>query len=117
MKTKIKDLTDEQLDHFCAIAQGWVESGIVIPCWVNKGKYVIDCADYHPTTNAAQCMEIQEREKISVNFEFEDCWSADNYNIADDTRESATHGTTAKQAIIRCFVKSKLGEEVDCETV
>jgi len=120
MKTKIEELTDEQLDHFCAIAQGWHidddNQAKGHKAWFDSDNLsVCLVAFYRPTTTARQCMAIQEREKISVNFEFEGCWSADNYNIADDTRESATHGTTAKQAIIRCFVKSELGEEVDCE--
>jgi len=118
--TKIEDLTDEQLDHFCAIAQGWEikesESGVY---WNNGKKHLYAINGMigdkcRPTTNATQCMEIQECEKISVNFEFEGCWSADNYNVANETRDSATHGTTAKRAIIACFVKSELGEEVDC---
>jgi len=100
MKTKIEDLTDEQLNFLA-----WK---------LSKRKESPEF--YRPTTNAAQCDEIQEREKISVNFEFEGCWSADNYNVADNTRDSATHGATAKRAIVSCFVKSELGEEVDCET-
>jgi len=125
IKTRIEDLTNKQLDYFCAIAQGWKKeysesSGCFywtlnnVSLWVVHGihKYC-----YHPTTNAEQCMEIMERKKISVNFEFEGCWSADNYNVADATRDSVMHGTTAKRAIIACFVKHELGEEVDCETV
>jgi len=118
-KTKIEDLTDEQLDHFCAIAQGWKikesESGTY---WNNGKKHLYAITGiigdkYHPTTSAAQCMEIQEREKISVNY----------HNACIATIDKKTGGVfkgtgaTAKQAIIRCFVKSKLGKKVDCETI
>jgi len=117
VKIKIEELTDKQLDHFCAIAQGWKKVEYYLyDYWVKDDIFKYNIGDYHPTANAVQCDEIQEREKISVNFEFEGCWSADNYNIADDTRDSATHGATANRAIIACFVKSKLGEEVNCET-
>jgi len=107
VKTKIEELTDEQLDHFCAIAQGWTFAEC-FNAWFVIGKFV--AVDYHPTTNAAQCMEIQEYEKINVRFSDKfQCWQAFCGKV------NAVSGTTAKTAIIRCFVKSKLGEDVDCE--
>jgi len=121
MKTKIEDLTDEQLDHFCAIAQGWTKeysdsSGCFywvldnVSLWVAEGTRQY-C--YHPTTNAVQCMAIQECEKIGVIYRIH----ALNWYAQDNNGGSHGYGETAKQAIIRCFVKSKLGKEVDCETI
>jgi len=111
VKTKIEDLTDEQLDHFCAIAQKWKRiSNYANPYYIKANGTQIFCDNYHPTANAVQCMAIQECEKISVRFSDKfQCWQAFCGKV------NAVSGTTAKQAIIRCFVKSKLGEEVDCE--
>jgi len=108
MKTKIEDLTDEQLDYFCAIAQGWNQK---YGYWFNeKNKRVSAFFGYHPTTNATQCYEIMEREKMEVKQKG-GRWFA---KIDNEAVFSSAFGATAKQAIIRCFVKSKLGEEVDC---
>lgn len=113
-KVKIEDLTAAaQLDHFCAIAQGWYKSNDK-NWWLSKtnsddGVLVID---YHPTTNATQCNEIQEREKISINWEY-DAWEARKDNYDEPHNDFIATGKTAKQAIIRCFVKSKLGDEVE----
>jgi len=69
-----------------------------------------DCENYHPTTNAEQCMEIQECEKINIRFSDKfKCWQAFCGKV------NTVSVNTAKRAIIACFVKSKLGEEVDCE--
>jgi len=117
MKTRVEELTDEQLDHFCAIAQKWKRiSNHANPYYIKANGTQIFCDNYHPTTNAAQCMAIQEREKISVNWEY-DAWEAEKDNYEEPHNDFMATGSTAKRAIIACFVKSKLGEEVDCETI
>jgi len=111
VKTKIEDLTDEQLDYFCAIAQGWKEGRGVVDglVWYDGNKWH---KNYHPTANAAQCMEIMEGNRIGVTYNPCD----KNWVIFDITNKlPAARGNKVMQAIIRCFVKSKLGEEVDCE--
>jgi len=110
---RIEDLTDKQLDYFCAIAKGWKK--LYEEEWHSlENGYELDCENYRPTTDAEQCMDIQECEKISVIF-------VRNNVLAtierDDKKCENAIGTTAKRAIIACFVKSELGEEVDCETV
>jgi len=114
-KVKIEDLTNEQLDHFCAIAQGWFasEDGRWWDKKESTERYAIRF--YHPTTNAAQCMEIMEREKWAVMFDRNiDLWVSTRSELYKF--DEAT-GVTAKQAIIRCFIKSKLGDEVGCESI
>jgi len=120
-KIRIEDLTDAQLDHFCAIVQGYQEGFSEVAqkkVWLTPSEGWVD---YNPTTNAAQCDEIQERDKIGVYFTGNENgdWIASIVSIKNDcgTKIIKQVGTTAKQAIIRCFIKSKLGDEVDCENL
>jgi len=102
---EIMAMTDDELDCAGAVANGWVKSGISIPCWVNQNKYVIDVADYHPSRNGSQLLEIMEREKISVIYNINDCkW----HSINKDSVESIT-GNTINQAVLRCYLSSKQG--------
>jgi len=113
VKTRIEDLTDEQLDHFCAIAQGWKRiSNYANPYYIKANGTQIFCDNYHPTTNAAQCMAIQENAKIGTFYIAEhDMWVA-----MTDCNNAKCADKHQKRAVAACFVKSKLGEEVDCET-
>lgn len=106
---EIMAMTDDELDCAAAVAQSWVKSGIVIPCWINQNKYVIDVSDYHPSSNGQQLLEIMAREKISANFEFDGCWSADNYTFDQAEQESTALGNTINQAVLRCYLLSKQG--------
>jgi len=108
-KEQVMTATGSELDELVALAQGWYKS--TDNCfWMSKQDQDDDIlvVDYHPSTTGTQCMEIMEREKISVTFELDGCWSADNYNIEDNTLESVAMGETAMIAICRCFILSKL---------
>lgn len=113
-KVKIEDLTDEQLDYFCAIAQGWIKGNYkpnVVLWKIGDNQFT---EDYCPTTNATQCMEIMELEKINVKFVSSGKWEAYEYiNYWHIGMPIYATGATAKQSIIRCFIKYKLGDSVD----
>jgi len=103
---EIMAMTDEQLDYAAAVAQEWVKSGIVIPCWVNQNKYVIDVSDYHPSSNGQQLLEIMNREKIGVEPCTIDLW------VAETTDESECFVSaigTINQAVLHCYLLSKQG--------
>lgn len=110
-KVKIEKLTDAQLDHFCAIAHGWTKANYKpnVVLWLIGADNFI--GNYHPTTNATQCYEIQEREKIGVVPLTSEIWESEK--SISPMEIIVLYGATAKQAIIRCFVKYKLGEEVE----
>ena len=103
---RIRKATGNDLDELVALAQGWEK--IQNNVFVDKNKFGICVEDYRPSTNGSQCIEIMQREKISVTFEFDGCWSADNYNVEDSTRESVAIGETAMIAACRCFCLDKL---------
>lgn len=68
------------------------------------------------STDWAQGGPIIEREEISIQCcyldgEF-DCWMADSKKLNDDDGMEQ-YGPTPLIAAMRCFVASKLGEEVD----
>ena len=104
---EIMNFTDDELIYAVAIANGWHEGRSVVDglVWFDGNKWI---AFYHPSTNGQQLIEIMDREKISVNFEFEGCWSADNFNVDDITKEATTLGKTINQAVLRCYLLSKL---------
>ena len=66
---------------------------------------------YSPTTNWEQGGPIIEREKISVGWSFgHDAWEAQIY-LTDEMIER--YGPTPLIAAMRCYVASKLGDEVE----
>jgi len=72
-------------------------------------------APYHPSTNWAQGGPIIERERIAVEFVRRDevdsallVWSANKYGTGYDEE-----GFTPLIAAMRCYVASKLGDEVE----
>ena len=78
--------------------------------------YVVgEDAPYHPSTNWAQGGPIIERERIAVEFVRRDevdsallVWSANKYGTGYDEE-----GFTPLIAAMRCYVASKLGDEVE----
>lgn len=66
---------------------------------------------YKPSTNWAQGGEIIEREKIATRFDLEEQeWQA---TIAAEDEWVYGWGATPLVAAMRCFVASKLGDEVE----
>ena len=68
---------------------------------------------YSPSTNWAQGGPIIEREKISVECKHDGWWVASyQYNYSDD-KENLQLAENPLIAALRCYVASKLGDEVD----
>jgi hypothetical protein len=83
---------------------------------VNKSQpFIKSNKDYtfHPSTDWAQGGPIIEREKITISVDHSGLWLAWNgFNYAD-SKEHIQYGPTPLIAAMRCFVASKLGDEVE----
>ena len=69
---------------------------------------------YTPSTDWAQGGPIIEREEISIEFgraEFKSAWIA--YKLGSPHEDNPKFGSTPLIAAMRCYVASKLGDEVD----
>jgi hypothetical protein len=65
--------------------------------------------EYHPSTNWAQGGPIIERERIAVDYSEGNQWCAADYAGKSPCMAAATPLIAA----MRCYVASRLGEEVD----
>lgn len=68
-------------------------------------------ADWSPSTRWEQAGPIIEREKIMVAPDLHNTWRASQPFTADHYRH--LHGPIPLVAAMRCYVYSKMGEEVD----
>ena len=66
-----------------------------------------DNQEYKPSTDWSQGGPIIERERIGIRDDGGDGWAADDYIHA------TMHGDTPLIAAMRCYVASKLGDEID----
>jgi len=111
MKVKTSELSGAQLDWAVAHIQGYAE-GPNGSFWITED----DCVDFKPSTDWAQGGPIIEREKINVRFitpnaSTPPCWAyismeSDDFNVEE-------WGDTPLVAAMRCYVASKLGDEVE----
>ena len=103
MKIKVSELTDRQIDWLVAKCEGVY---LAFPVPLDKG-----CTPFQPSTDWAQGGPLIEREKINVEFSETDTsdepWAAWRHNIR------FRFGPTSLIAAMRCYVASKLGDEVD----
>jgi hypothetical protein len=100
---KTSELTGHALNWAVARCEGGVGKNQLIGTW------------YAPSTNWAQGGPIIEREFITIiNAAGDDVWSA--YPIADDPVAHRKSGPTPLIAAMRCYVASKLGDEVEIPT-
>ena len=68
--------------------------------------------DYHPSSNWSQGGQIIEQEHISIiDCDGYDFWRADKMNA--QAQVVTAYGPTPLIAAMRCYVASKLGDEVD----
>jgi hypothetical protein len=86
---------------------GMEEFGFVVGEFYISGEE----APYHPSTNWSQGGPIIEREKIGVDCDDQGVWFA-SYDLSAETAWGAT-GPTPLIAAMRCYVASKLGDEVE----
>lgn len=121
MKIKTSELTGAALDWAVAKAEGRDEVTIRLVCgiagWAGgdyNGHHTWN--GWYPSTDWAQGGPIIERERLGVCYYHEaDGWEVPNWaawRTDIDDRVQIT-GETALIAAMRCFVASKLGDEVD----
>ena len=106
MKTYV--LTGAALDWAVAKAEGEEaelnQGEIVTWKYVNGREYRLV---WKPTTNWTQGGTIIEREGIDLQCQNTDLWAADL------GLEASVYGTTPLIAAMRCYVASKLGDEIE----
>ena len=120
MKIKTNELTPNQLDWLVATIHGYRLTTDGIQKLLEKGKELLILGPhnshlhYSPTTDWAQGGPIIERELITViaHFDFPD-WTA--WTPAPECEDGEAHGIgpTPLIAAMRCYVASKLGDEVE----
>ena len=93
MKMKTSELADADLDRAVAKCEGW--------------KYVW----WKPSTNWSQGGPIIEREGICISTDAFGTWMAWVYDGLEMV--GIEHGPTPLIAAMRCYVASKLGDEVE----
>jgi hypothetical protein len=109
-KVKTGELTGAALDLAVAKANEdtcAVWNGKVVDQWTNP---------YTPSDDWGVGGPIIEREKIAIDAEMGDVWRAKMEYTNDDSFDSQwseENGPTPLIAAMRCFVASKLGDEVD----
>jgi hypothetical protein len=117
MKAKTRELTGAALDWAVAVCEGateeWRDDGPFfwrgVPC-IRVGGHDVE---YSPATDWAQGGPIIERERIHVcpivynDLPATECW-VDAYHP-----KGSFYGPTALIAAMRCYVASKMGEEID----
>ena len=110
-KIKTNELTDVALDWAVAKCEVAEPVGSFLDGVVPHPDY----NNYHPSTDWAQGGPIADREKIGFNWVVSNylhvtgCWSAH----IPQTNGKIFYGPTPLIVTMRCYVASKLGDEVD----
>jgi hypothetical protein len=107
---KTSELTGAALDWAVALCNGIVDK------WFDSGHLTVNGEIYSPSTDWSQGGSIIEREKIAVRFEPECHWlfaPPEATWLANYNGVGEWHGPTPLVAAMRCYVASKLGDEVD----
>ena len=122
MKIKTAGLIDTALDWAVT------ECNYVTCYFDHKGRLMEERGDlswvYAPSTDWSQGGPIIEREELSVEPLYTsgglDCWQAYGHNLRYDDHgnyingsDNRRYGPTPLIAAMRCYVASKLGDEVD----
>ena len=108
MKIKTSELIGAALDWAVAKADGWSNDGL--EDIVNGDKY----PEHDFSTSWSQGGPIIDREDISTVREGDAAeWVASLYDYAASDWYLHTHGPTPLIAAMRCYVASKLGDEVE----
>ncbi len=104
MKIKVADATDVQIDFLVATIEG---PDTLAWFWDDNA-----AKKYSPSNDPAQGQPIIEREKISVGF-YKNDWQATSRVIGAPPRMYSQFGPTQLIAAMRCWIISKMGEEVE----
>jgi hypothetical protein len=109
MKIKTEELTGQALDWAVAKAEGNVQlqydsrEGLII-------RNILGWFPYRPSVAWQQGGPIIEREAIELVPDGKGSWSA---AIRGGDEDDVAHGPTPLIAAMRCYVASRLGDEVD----
>jgi len=116
MKTKTSELTGDALDWAVAECEGR-------DCYADKDGIWFRDSSTHPDGSETDyggwtlCGPIIEREGMSIGYDVELCEEEGHQYwatvLAVDSGEGRTFGPTPLIAAMRCFVTSRLGEEVE----
>jgi len=99
MKIKTAELTGAALNWAVAMCEGLINGDALDVGFIREGGYT-------PSTDWAQGGAIIERERISLLDQGGDCWLA-------ICGWKEVFGDTQLVAAMRCYVASKMGDEVD----
>ena len=102
MKIKTSELVGAALDYAVAKAEG-----LKVVSNTPAGTYTKERGWFAPTTDWAQGGPIIGRELISIDYDH-NVWNAAKYDL-----DWYISGPTPLIAAMRCFVSSKLGDEVE----
>ena len=104
MKVKVSEAKEQVLGYLVAEANGVpiYRSGKTLTRMDMDGNHY-----WQPSTDWAQGGLIIEREKIAIDWDH-DCW-----NASTDSHPAYYSAETPLVAAMRCYVASKLGDEVD----
>lgn len=109
MLIKTSELTGAALDRVVVLALGYTIDDNGCAVRDNIAEFNVDC--FNPSTNPAQGYPIIEREKITTDWAYRMEWKARLYVPAEEPWVFT--GPTILIAAMRCFVASKLGDEVE----
>ena len=116
---KTSELTDIALDWAVCFAERMIPLEGMLRV-MRDGKFAVQCdgesrvVRYNPSTDWAQGGPIIEREVIVLTHPKHDCWTATAQDSTDlDVPLYQEDGTTPLIAAMRCYVASKLGDEVE----
>ena len=102
---KTSELNEAALDWAVAQCEGLIGGDSLDIGFIKEGGYT-------PSTNWAQGGAIIERERISVALERGEPWAAWSKAAFRDDAEAFGYGITPLVAAMRCYVASKLGDDV-----
>ncbi len=114
MKIKTSELIGAALDWAVAISQKVCIGEPLHSTFALEFKLMHDSGDLQFSTDWAQGGPIIEREEISIEYgraEFKSEWIAYKLGLPDE--DNPQGGPTPLIAAMRCYVASKLGDEVE----
>ena len=117
MKIKVSEATGAQLNWMVAKCEG-VETVVNMQAdgtqylWRRDNRPLLGNRLYAPTTDWAQGGPIIERERINLRASGAGDWVASTHDLPHPER-LVQQGDTPLIAAMRCFVVSKLGDEVE----
>jgi len=106
MKVKTNELSRTALNWAVGKCEGVVNGDALDIGFIKEGGYT-------PSTDWAQGGPIIEREVITLIHPRWDCWTAHKYDERDEEESYTLDGLTPLIAAMRCYVASKLGDEVE----